>query len=331
MKVLVTGASGMLGTAVARALAARGDEVTLMQRRSSGLRMREVLGDVADVEAVREAVAGQDGVVHLAAKVDITGPEADYVRANVVGTRNVLAACTALGVERLVQVSSPSVSHTGSSLVGAPAGPADPEHARGPYARTKARSEVEALAADQAGAVPLDVVAVRPHIVWGPGDTQLVERIVERGRAGRLPLLGSGAALVDTTYVDNAADALVAALDRAPEVHGEAFVVSNGEPRPVGEIFGDFCAAAGVPRPTRHVPTRLAVTAGGVVERLWSLRHPEGKAQPPMTRFLAEQLSTAHWFDQRRTREALAWTPAVNVAEGLDRLAAHYRGSSGRD
>ena len=330
MKVLVTGASGMLGGAVARVLAARGDEVTVMQRRSSGLGFREVLGDVADAGAVRAAVEGQEGVVHLAAKVDITGPEDDYVRANVVGTRNVLAACAELGVQRFVQVSSPSVSHTGSSLVGAPAGPADPQHARGPYARTKAQSELEALAADGSGTGPLAVVAVRPHIVWGPGDTQLVERIVERGRAGRLPLLGTGAALVDTTYVDNAADALVAALDRAPQVHGEAFVVSNGEPRPIGEIFGDFCAAAGVPRPTRHVPAGLAVAAGGLVERVWSLRHPDGKAQPPMTRFLAEQLSTAHWFDQRRTREALAWTPAVSIADGLERLAAHYQAVSVR-
>ena len=330
MKVLVTGASGMLGGAVARALAARGDEVTVVQRRPAGLGFREVLGDVADAAAVREAVAGQEAVVHLAAKVNVVGLEADYVRPNVTGTRNVLDACTALGVERLVQVSSPSVAHAGSSLVGAPAGPADPATARGPYARTKAQSEREALAADGTGAGPLAVVAVRPHIVWGPGDTQLVERIVDRGRAGRLPLLGTGAALIDTTYVDNAVDALVAALDRAPEVHGEAFVVSNGEPRPVGEIFGDFCAAAGVPRPTRHVPARLAVAAGDVVERVWSLRHRDGAGQPPLTRFLAEQLSTAHWFDQRRTREALRWTPAVSIAEGLERLAAHYRGSSGR-
>ncbi|SEQ38119.1 NAD-dependent epimerase/dehydratase family protein [Microlunatus flavus] len=325
MKVLVTGASGMLGGGVARALAARGDEVTVLQRRPAGLGFREVLGDVADESAVREAAAGQDAVVHLAAKVNVVGLEADYVRANVVGTRNVLAACSTHGVQRLVQVSSPSVAHAGSSLVGAPAGPADPATARGPYARTKAQSELEALAADGAGEVPLAVVAVRPHVVWGPGDTQLVERIVERGRAGRLPLLGTGAALIDTTYVDNAVDALVAALDRALEVHGEAFVVSNGEPRPVGEIFGDFCAAAGVPRPRRHVPAGLAVAAGDVVERVWALRHRDGVGQPPLTRFLAEQLSTAHWFDQRRTREALRWIPEVSIAEGLERLAAHYR------
>jgi 2-alkyl-3-oxoalkanoate reductase len=328
VRVLVTGASGLLGGRVARSLAERGDEVTVLQRRAAGLGFREVLGDVADAAVVDRAAAGQDAVVHLAAKVNVVGLEADYVRANVVGTRNVLAACAAHGVQRLVQVSSPSVAHAGSSLVGAPAGPADPQTARGPYARTKAQSELEALAADGTGEVPLAVVAVRPHIVWGPGDTQFVERVVDRGRAGRLPLLGAGAALVDTTYVDNARDALVAALDRAPEVHGEAFVVSNGEPRPVGEIFGDFCAAAGVPRPTRHVPAALAVAAGDVVERVWSLRHRRkgsGDAQPPITRFLAEQLSTAHWFDQRRTREALRWTPAVSIDEGLERLAAHFR------
>ena len=333
MRVLVTGASGMLGGAVARALAERGDEVTVLQRRASGLGFREVLGDVADAAVVGEAAAGQDAVVHLAAKVNVVGLEADYVRANVVGTRNVLAACAAQRVQRLIQVSSPSVAHAGASLVGAPAGPADPQAARGPYARTKAQSELEALAADGTGEVPLAVVAVRPHIVWGPGDTQLVERIVDRGRAGRLPLLGVGASLIDTTYVDNARDALVAALDRALEVHGEAFVVSNGEPRPVGEIFGDFCAAAGVPRPTRHVPAALAVAAGGVVERVWSLRHRRAGStdgQPPLTRFLAEQLSTAHWFDQRRTREALRWTPAVSIDEGLERLATHYRRQSGR-
>ena len=203
---------------------------------------------------MRAAATGQDGVVHLAAKVDVVGPEADYVRANVVGTRNVIAACTRLGVGRLVQVSSPSVAHTGGRWWARRRGAADPGT---PAARTPAprRVEVEALAADGTGATPLAVVAVRPHVVWGPGDPQLVERVIERGRAGRVPLLGTGAALIDTTYVDNAASALVAALDRAPEVHGEAFVVSNGEPRPVGEIFGDFCAAAGVPgRPGTSPP-----------------------------------------------------------------------------
>ncbi|MGY1698226.1 NAD-dependent epimerase/dehydratase family protein [Geodermatophilus sp. SYSU D00766] len=319
MRVLVTGASGMLGRATAGALLARGDEVTVLQRRPAGLPCAEVLGDVADAAAVARAVLGQDAVVHLAAKVDVTGPWAEYERANVGGTRNVVAASAAEGVGRLVHVSSPSVAHAGDPLTGAGADPADPDSARGSYARSKAQAEVLALAADSPG---LAVLAVRPHLVWGPGDEQLVARIVARGRAGRLPLIGSGAALVDTTYVDNAAAALVAAVDACGPVHGEALVVSNGEPRPIGELLGRLCGAAGAPGPRRRVPARVAWLAGAVVEGVWAAT--DRRSTPPLTRFLAEQLSTAHWFDQRRTRAALGWRPEVPLEEGFARLAAWY-------
>ena len=136
MKVLVTGASGMLGGAVADALAARGDDVTVLQRRPSGLRHREVLADVVDAAAVRSAVAGHDAVVHLAAKVDIQGRYREFARVNITGTRNVVSACRRAGVARLVHVSTPAVAHHGTALVGAPAGPADPRSARGHYARS---------------------------------------------------------------------------------------------------------------------------------------------------------------------------------------------------
>jgi nucleoside-diphosphate-sugar epimerase len=319
MKVLVTGARGMLGGAVARALAARGDVVTVLQRRPSGLPFREVradLGDPADAPAVATALAGSDAVLHLAAKVDVVGPWREYVRTNVEGTRALLAAAAAAGVARFVHVSSPSVAHAGRALVGAPAAPADPVHSRGHYARSKALAEQLALRADGGPAV----VAVRPHLVWGPGDTQLVGRIVARARAGRLPVVGTGAALVDTTYVDDAVDALVAALDRAPDLRGRVLVVSGGEPRPVAELIAAICAAAGVAPPRVAVPGRVARGAGGVVEALWPVLRRRG--DPPMTRFLAEQLSTAHWFDQRTTRAALGWAPRVGLDEGFRRLRA---------
>jgi nucleoside-diphosphate-sugar epimerase len=329
VKVLVTGASGMLGGATARALAERGDDVTVLQRRPAGLGLREVLADLADHEAVRQAVEGHDAVVHLAAKVDITGAWADFQRINIEGTRAVVEACRQAGAARLVHVSSPSVAHAGRSLVGAGAGPADPEGARGPYAQSKAAAELLALAADSPS---LAVVALRPHLVWGPGDPQLVARVVRRARRGRLPLIGAGAVLVDTTYVDNAVDALVAALDRCrlDGVHGEALVVTNGEPRPIAEIVGAWAAAGGAPRPSRHLPVRLALVGGSVAEALWTLRPGDG-ADPPLSRVVVEQLATAHWFDQRRTREALAWRPAISLDEGFDRLARWYAdGGSGR-
>jgi nucleoside-diphosphate-sugar epimerase len=320
VRVLVTGASGLLGSGVATALRDRGDDVTVLQRRSAALGgVREVLGDVADPDAVRAAVFGQDAVVHLAAKVSMTGPWRDFAATNIGGTANLLEASRSAGVGRFVQVSSPSVAHGGASLQGAAAEPAAPGSARGRYARSKATAELAALGADGPG---FAVVAVRPHLVWGPGDTQLVGRIVERARTGRLAIVGDGTALIDTTYVDNAVEALVAALDRAAAAHGQALVVTNGEPRPVGEVLTRLCLAAGVEPPQRHVPFRVARVAGALVEVAWSASRRS--AEPPMTRFLAEQLATAHWFDQRRTREVLGWSPRVGLAEGFARLAAWY-------
>ena len=200
--------------------------------------------------------------------------------------------------------------------MGSGAGPPDPRGARGHYARSKAAGELLALAADGPG---LAVVAIRPHLVWGPGDTQLIGRIIARARSGRLALVGSGTALIDTTYVDNAAAAIVAALDRAEHARGEALVITNGQPRPVAELMERVCLAAGVPPPRRRVPFGVAWAAGAVAEVAWPvLRRAD---DPPVTRFLAEHLATAHWFDQRHGRRLLDWAPAVDLDEGFARLA----------
>lgn len=319
MTVLVTGASGLLGRTVASTLIERGDPVRVWQRTPSGLACEEVLGDITDESTRSRAVAGVDRVVHLAAKVSPIGAWSEFESVNVAGTVGLLDAARSTGVDRFVQVSSPSVAHAGTALVGVGAEAADPAGTHGHYSRSKAEAELAALAAS---AETFAVVAVRPHLVWGPGDTQLVGRIVERARAGRLPLIGRGAALVDSTYVTNAADAVVAALDHAHLNRGEVFVVSNGEPRPVRELLERICAAAGVPGPRGRLPFRLARPLGAVVELAWE--HTSLDGEPPLTRFLAEQLATAHWFDQRRTRERLRWTPRVPLREGFERLAAWY-------
>ncbi len=325
-RVLVTGASGMLGGTVAELLRARGHQVRTFQRRPSAGSTEEVLGSLDDATAVRRAVAGMDAVIHLAAKVSITGAWDEFVATNITGTNTLLAEARAAGVRDLVFVSSPSVAHFGAALAGAGAGVADPERAHGHYARSKAAAELAALAADSPD---FRVTAIRPHVVWGPGDTQLVERVVARARAGRLPLLDAGAALIDTTYIDNAAEAIVRGLERMDHARGQALVVTNGEPRPVGELIGGICRAAGVPAPAWSVPGWLARGAGSVIERVWTAAGARNLAhgEPPMTRFLAEQLSTAHWFDQRHTQAVLDWRPAVTLDEGLARLAMHYSGA----
>ena len=169
--------------------------------------------------------------------------------------------------------------------------------------------------------------------MWGPGDTQLVGRIVERARAGRLALVGGGRALVDTTYIDNAVSALVAALDAvAPGAvcSGKPYVITNGEPRPIREILAGICAAAGAPFAPRDVPLPVAKVLGSAIERAWPLLGR--RDEPPLTRFLAEQLGTAHWFDPRPVRDDLGWTPSVTIEEGFASLAAaHSSGEGGKD
>jgi nucleoside-diphosphate-sugar epimerase len=330
MRVLLTGGSSLLGAGVVRALHARGDQVAVLQRRpaavASELGLTEHLADLSDASAVGRALEGMDAVIHLAARVGVVGSAAQFHRTNVLGTRTVLEAAEAAGVARFVFVSSPSVAHSGSAIAGAGAEPADPRRAKGHYSRTKARAELDVLAADAPG---FATIAVRPHLIWGPGDTQLVGRIVDRARSGRLALVDGGRALIDTTYIDNAVDAVVAALDQAPAGHGEAFVVSNGEPRTVAELVERICSASGVPVPTRSVPRSAAWAAGAVAEGVWWVGRRND--DPPMTRFLAGQLATAHWFDQRGARRVLGWSPRVSLDQGFALLAQGRTGADEAD
>lgn len=323
-RVLVTGGTSLLARRTAEALLERGDDVTMLQRGPSDVGTRLVRGDIRDPDVVLDAMADCDAVIHAAAKVGVIGRWDDYRSINVDGTANVISAARQHTVGAVVYVSTPSVAHAGHSLVGALAEP--PVTGRAVtgstgafYAESKAMAERLALGA---ASDALPIVAIRPHLVWGPGDTQLVGRIVDRARSGRLALVGGGTALIDTTYIDNAASALVAALDAArpgAACVGRAYVIANGEPRPIRELIDGILSAAGIDVTPRVVPLRAATIAGSVVERLWPLRHPN--TEPPLTRFLAEQLGTAHWFDPRPARTDLGWTPTVTIDQGLTALA----------
>ena len=326
MRILVTGGAGFLGLALCRGLRERGHEVLSFQRSHSqdlaALGVGQIRGDLADASAVMHAANGADAVFHNAAKAGAWGSYDSYFQANVIGTRNVLAACRAHGVGRLVYTSTPSVTHRATHPVeglGADEVPYG-EDFQAPYAATKAIAEQEALAASTGA---LAVVALRPRLIWGPGDNHILPRLVERARAGRLRIVGSGDNRVDTTYIDNAAQAHFDAFEHlhpGAACAGKAYFISNGEPLPIREVLNRLLAAAGAPPVAKSISFKAAWRIGAVCERLWPLLRLRG--EPPMTRFLAEQLSTAHWYSMEPARRDFGYVPAVSFEQGLGRLSA---------
>ncbi|HJL15541.1 MAG TPA: NAD-dependent epimerase/dehydratase family protein [Sandaracinaceae bacterium LLY-WYZ-13_1] len=333
MKVLLTGGGGFLGRAIAARLAARGHEVRSFSRGTHAvldeLGIPHVRGDLANRQDVLAAAAGCDAIVHTAAKAGVWGDYESYRRANLDGTRNVLAACRRHQVPRLLYTSTPSVAHTGGDIEGGDETLPYCTEPKTPYQATKTQAEQEVLAA-QGG--DLQVVALRPHLIWGPGDPHLVPRILERGRSGRIALPGGGRQRVDTTYVDNAADAHVAALERlrpGASCAGRAYFITNGEPRPLRTIVLGILEAAGVHARVVPVPRRVASAAGAALEA--AFRWAGSEREPPLTRFVVEQLCTAHWFDISAAERDLGWTPAVGIDEGLARLRASFEGEPARE
>lgn len=321
--VLVTGGGGFLGGAIVKRLLDRGWDVRSFARgaypelAARGVDVRQ--GDIADASAVERAVVGCEVVFHVAARVGVGGSIAPYRVANVDGTRNVIAACQRHGVGRLVFTSSPSVVHGGRDLAGADETRPYPSRYLAAYPATKAAAERLVLTAN---APSLATTALRPHLVWGPGDTHLVPELLARARAGRLRFVGGGRAVIDATYIDNAAEAHLLAADRLATDRvpaGRAYFVANGEPRPVRELVNAILGAAGLPEEHRSVPLPVAYAAGTVAELAWRLQRRTD--EPPLSRFIVRQLATTHWFDLTAAARDIGYAPQVRTAEGLARLA----------
>lgn len=328
MRAFVTGGAGFLGSAIVRRLLARGDDVRSFSRGAhpelEALGAETWRGDIADAQRVSRALRGSDVVFHLAARVGGWGSRSDYWQTNVVGTANLIEACRSQGVSKIVFTSTPSVVHTGRDIEGGDETLPYARNFEAPYPETKAEAERLVLAANDAD---LSTVALRPHLVWGPGDNQLIPRLLERARAGRLRLVGGGEKLVDATYVDNAADAHLLAADLlgpGAACAGRAYFIAQGEPRPARDLINGVLAAAGLPPVTRSIPSRVAWLVGVVSELVFSaLRRTD---EPPLTRFAAAQLGTAHWYDLTAARRDLGYAPSISTEEGLRRLRSELKG-----
>jgi nucleoside-diphosphate-sugar epimerase len=328
--VLVTGGGGFLGSALAAALAARGDRVRSFSRNPhadlEALGVEHIRGDIADAPAIEAACAGMAAVFHTAAKPPPWGDARDYHRTNVIGTQNVIAACRRNGVPRLVHTSTPSVIFDGRDLEGVDESAPYPARYNAPYPRTKALAEQAVIRAAGAG---LATVVLRPHEIWGPGDPHFVPRII--ARAGSLRRIGNGTNRVDTTYIDNAAQAhLLAgdALKSNPALSGRVYFISQGDPIPAWDMIDAILGAAGLGPVKGRISHRLAWTAGLVGEMVYGGLRLAG--EPPMTRFVADALAKAHWFDIGAARRDLGYTPRVSTAQGLERLAAWLQDKGGK-
>ena len=329
MKALVTGGGGFLGSVIVRMLRERGEQVRSFSRSEypelSALGVEQIRGDLGDKVAVIAAAQDCDTIFHVAAKAGIWGSYADFYQTNVIGTENILEACRANGIMKLVYTSSPSVIFDGGDVEGGDESLPYPTSYEAHYPETKAMAEKLVLAANSPG---LATVALRPHLIWGPGDNHLVPRILAKGRAGKLRQIGGRRNLVDTIYVDNAASAHLLAADRlvpgaAPA--GRAYFISNDQPLPLWEMVNRILGAADIPPVTRSISPRLAYTVGCACEALWGLLHLAG--EPPMTRFVAHELASAHWFNISAARHDLGYNTEVSIDEGMQRLRDSLRAS----
>ncbi len=319
-KILVTGGGGFLGSAICRKLRACEDQVYSFSRRFypelEAMGVRQIQGDLRDKAGVQSAVENMDIVFHTAAKAGVWGPDSEYEAINVNGTRNVIAACFHHRISALVHTSSPSVVFDGTDMEGVDESAPYPAQFHAPYPRSKAIAEQLVC---QAAGQGLAAIILRPHLIWGPGDPHLVPRILARAR--KLVKVGKGNNRVDTIYVENAADAHILAaealLDK-PALSGRRYFISQDDPIVLWDMIDGILKAGGLPPVQRSAPYRLVWLAGAVLE--WIYRTLNLSGEPPMTRFVANELATSHWFDMSAAREDLGYRPRVTTRQGLEYL-----------
>ena len=328
MLALVTGAGGFLGRYIAEMLVARGDRVRSLSRSRysflDDLGVQQFEADLLDEATLKKAATEVDVVFHTAAIAGIGGRRADFVNTNVRGTLNVIAACRAAQVPKLVYTSSPSVTFAGRDQCGIDESAPYPERFLADYPATKAEAERHVLS--EQGQHGVYACALRPHLIWGPRDQHLIPRLLERARRGQLRRVGEGKNLVDTVYVENAAEAHLQAADAliaGSPVCGQAYFISQGQPVNCWDWINEILALADLPPVTKSIPYRNAYAAGALLETVY--RFLGRTDEPLMTRFLAAQLATSHWFDITRAQNDFGYQPRVSMEEGLRRLGQWLR------
>ena len=315
--ILVTGGGGFLGKAIIKRLLEAGANVRSFSRgfypELKSMGVDQIQGDISDNAAVEKACEKIQLVFHVAAKPGIWGNYKEYYKTNVTGTKNVIAACNRHNISKLVYTSSPSVVFNGMDMEGADESVPYPNRFHAHYPKTKAIAEQLVI---DSSSDKLRTIILRPHLIWGPEDNHLIPRIIAKSK--RLKVVGTGRNLVDTIYIDNAADAHILAavkLDKNPDISGNVYFISQGEPVPLWDMINAILKAAGLGPVKGSIPKEMAWFMGSAFEFIYKVLHI--KKEPPMTRFVAVELATSHWFDISAARRDLGYAPGVSMEEGL--------------
>lgn len=304
MRVAVTGASGFVGGYVARSLAERGHRIVGFGRRPAAA-LPFPMPDYHqwDLATGPLRIPGIDALVHCAAQVGDWGDERGYQRSNVVGTQAVLDSFPGA---RVVHVSSSSVYSDDVSAADVREDAATGKCAHSAYARTKAEAERLVLACSP-GAVVL-----RPHIVYGPGDTTLLPRLLASRRLGHLCIPGTGSNHLSVTHVGNLAIAVAAALD-TPDACG-FFNIADAEPITVDALLRTVLERTGSRTHLVYLPAGLARVVATLCETVWRLGALRGS--PPLTHYVVDQLTREHTLNISRARQQLGYCPQWSIHDG---------------
>lgn len=323
MKIFVTGGGGFLGFAIVQQLRANGHDVVSFSRKDytalNKIGVIHIQGDIADYKSLKEAMYGCEAVFHVAAKTGIWGKYEDYYQVNVKGTENVLLACRELNIRNLVFTSSPSVVFNGKDAEGQNESLPYAKKYHANYPRTKAIAEGLVMNANDDN---LKTVSLRPHLIWGPGDTHYIPKLFKKAKTNKLFILGKTPKLVDCIYIDNAAKAHLQAfnqlLNNPGKVEGKTYFISQGKPIAISELMNKLLATGGFPPITKYLSPAIARFAGRMLETIYQIF--EINSEPPLTFFLAQQLSTSHWYNISAAEHDFGYQAEISLEEGMGRL-----------
>lgn len=326
MNILVTGGGGFLGMHLCRALLEQGHRIRVLGRGDypelKRLGVECFKGDIQNYADCVKALEHQEVVFHTASKVAMWGRWQDFYQTNVIGTQNIVEAMKERGVLKLIYTSTPSVVFSNHDHL--KAGPDTPypalEEFQSRYAKSKAMAEQYVLSQHCPG--KLLTVAIRPHLIFGPGDKNLIPRLVSKARKGRLRQVGDGKNWVDVIHVKNAVHAHLCAFDRLEHqsvIGGKAYFVGQEKPVLLWEFINRILAHHKVKPVCKSISFKKAYTLGSWAEKMYSFLNIY-HSDPPMTRFVAMQLAMSHYFDHAPAKQELGYEPIIGLENCLQDL-----------